>query len=75
MYINANFRFESNAEIPKILTEILLLINTREQINKIENFINDNKLGLKSELEDAKLNLKWAEKNVPIIKHILKQLV
>lgn len=47
---------------------------TREQIDKIEKFANENKLNLKTALETAKLNLKWAEENVPIIKSIISQM-
>lgn len=49
-----------------------------EQIEKVNKFVEDNKseLGtvdtLQTSLKNANYNLKWAEKNVPVIKKYLK---
>lgn len=70
-------RFESQTEVPNILSQILSKSTSHEQITKIQKFAESNDLEsnptLKTALTNAKLNLKWAEQNVPIIKDFVKQ--
>lgn len=69
------YRFESDDEIPKILSKILSLSSNRKQIEKIQKFAEKKNLDVKTALKDAKMNLKWAEKYVPIIKKIITKMV
>lgn len=60
-----------------ILSESASILTKSEQIDRIQRF-NENVLGsnerLKNALESARYNLKWADKNVPIIKNIVQQM-
>lgn len=72
---NIYFRFENQNEIPRILSEIVSLSTVPEEIDRIEKFAKNKKLeNMETALKNAKLNLQWSEKNVPIIKDIIKQI-
>lgn len=72
-----NFSFKSDKEVPNILSEILSLSTTHEEIDKIQKFTEEHQLdsnrSLKAALESAKLNIEWAEKNIPIIINVIRQ--
>ena len=57
------------------MTSVVARSTTTEQIEKVQKFVNENKLdsnqNLKTALTNAQFNLKWAEQNVPIIKEYL----
>ena len=57
------------------MTSVVARSTTTEQIEKVQKFVNENKLdsnqNLKTALTNAQFNLKWAEQNVPIIKAYL----
>lgn len=69
-----NFRFENRNEVATILSQIVSRSTTHEEIERIEKFAEENKINIGIVLEDAKLNLQWADKNVPIITDVLKQI-
>lgn len=70
-----NFRFENKNEVPTILMQMASQSTTSTEIDRIEKFAKENKLeNIKTALENAKLNLKWADNNVPIIKDTIKQI-
>lgn len=74
MLFIGNFRFENQNEVLSILMQIVSLSTTQEEIDRIERFAKENKMNIESALTDAKLNLRWADKNVPIIKDTIKQI-
>lgn len=49
-----------------------------DEINRIQKFIQENDLeskeNVKTALKNAKLNLKWASKNVPVILNEIKNI-
>lgn len=61
----------------------LLLMNlassstSYDEVSSIEKFAQENGLyeGLKTSLENARLNLKWASKNVPIILNTIEDVL
>lgn len=57
-----------------ILSQIVSRSTTHEEIERTEKFAQENKINIGMVLEDAKLNLQWADKNVPIITDVLKQI-
>lgn len=63
-----NFSFRNRDEVRTILSQILSLSTARRQIDRIEEFAEKKDIDLEKELEDAWLNLQWADENVPIIK-------
>ncbi|XP_055325495.1 uncharacterized protein LOC129579438 [Sitodiplosis mosellana] len=69
--------FETDNELPKILTQLIGRSTTSEQIEKLRKFVKENDLesnkNLKTALTNADFNLKWAEQNVPIIKDFVKE--
>lgn len=70
-----NFRFENQNEVPTILSQIASLSTTSKEIDRIEKFAKENKLeNIEAALKNAKLNLEWADKNVPIIKETIKKI-
>lgn len=62
--------------MPNILSQIVGRATTKEQIKKVEDFVEKNKLesnkNLKAALEGAKLNLEWADKYVPEINQFVE---
>lgn len=72
------FRFESKSEVPRVLSLLASQFTSNEQIEKVNKFVEENKsaLGpvdtLQTSLQNANYNLKWAEKNIPVIKKYLK---
>lgn len=64
--------------MPSVLSLLASQFTSNEQIEKVNKFVEENKsvLGpvktLQISLKNAKYNLKWAEKNVPVIKNYLK---
>lgn len=60
----------------KVISQIISLATTREQIDQIRKFADDHNLGssvtIKTALKNAQMNLEWADENIPIIKGILK---
>lgn len=71
------FRFKSKAEVPTILSQIVTLSTTSEEIDQIQKFAEKHNLSssgtLKTALKNAKFNLRWSNENIPIIKEIIKQ--
>lgn len=71
-------RFESKDEVSDILSLIVGRATTNEQIQKAKEFAMSN--GMESDknvrmaLEGAALNLKWADKNIPVIKDSVKSI-
>lgn len=61
-----------------ILRKLATLLTSSQQIDQIQRFADENGLNtsqeLKAALDNARFNLKWAEKNVPIIKNVIKQI-
>lgn len=76
MFFIEIIRFKSKAEIPSILSQIVSLSTTNEEIDRIQKFAEENNLKssktLKTALQNAKFNLDWAKENIPIIKDIIK---
>lgn len=67
-------RFETDTEVPSILSSIASRTTTNAQIQIIQKFSDENKLedkNLRSSLQSAEFNLKWANENVPEIISIL----
>lgn len=64
--------------MPTILSTCVARLTTADQIDKVQKFINENKLEsnekLKKAVKSAQSNLKWAERNVPIIKDYLQKV-
>ncbi|XP_031623813.1 membrane alanyl aminopeptidase-like [Contarinia nasturtii] len=70
-----NKAFESEKEVPSMLSQVAARSTSNEQIDKIVHFVDEHKIndaGLKSALLLAKTNLKWAEEHIPTIKKYLK---
>lgn len=65
--------------VPELLSKLASLLMTNEEINRIQKFVQqndiDSKEKVKTALENAKLNLKWASKNVPIILSTIKEIL
>lgn len=74
-----NFRFETDTEVPSLLSSIATRATTSTQIDKISQFSENNELGsnkvLQTALNSANFNLKWASENVPEIKSFLNNAV
>lgn len=68
-------RFETETEVPSLLSSIAKQATTTAQIVKISKFSDSNELGsnkvLQTALNSANFNLKWASENVPEIKSFL----
>lgn len=68
-------RFETETEVPSLLSSIAKQATTTAQIDKISKFSDSNELGsnkvLQTALNSANFNLKWASENVPEIKSFL----
>lgn len=59
-----------------VLLKLLRVVSTRDEINRVERFMQENGLNssnLLRDLETAKYELQWAEKYVPVIKEAMKQ--
>lgn len=71
-------RFKSKAEISKILLQIIPLATTNEDIAQIQKFVEEIDLSssetIKTALGNAKLDLQWADENIPIIKGIIEPI-
>lgn len=74
MIFIGNSRFENQNEVLSILLQILTSSTTHNEIDRIENFAQENRMNIKIALKDAKLNLQWADQNIPIIMDVLKQI-
>lgn len=65
--------------VPELLSKLASLLMNNEEINRIQKFVQqndiDSKEKVKTALENAKLNLKWASKNVPIILSTIKKIL
>lgn len=63
--------------MPRILSQIATLSTTNDLISRIQKFAKKNGLdsmtNVKTALENTKLNLQWAEKNIPIILKAIKK--
>lgn len=68
---------QSKEVVPELLSHLALSSTFDEEIKSIEKFAQENGLIEKVEtsLEKAKLNLKWASKNVPTILDTIKKLL
>lgn len=70
------FRFETDTEVPTILSQLVSRATTTQQIDRIQKFADENQLNedmsLKLALKGAELNLNWSERNVPTIKDFIK---
>lgn len=55
------------------------LSTTSDEIDGIQTFVDENDLDANGYIEEvlngAKLNLQWANRHIPIIKKIIKQMV
>lgn len=60
-----------------ILSSIIDVVSTQEEIDRLESFIEENGMESNEELTEkmklAKSNLRWADKYVPIIKNAIKR--
>lgn len=79
--INTDFetyRFESKDEVPDMLSLIVGRATTNEQFEKAKKFATLNGLESRKDvrvaLENAAINLKWADKNIPVIKDAVKSM-
>lgn len=63
--------------VPELLLKLASSSTSYEEISSIEKFAKQNGLEakVKSALEKAKLNIKWASKNVPTILSTIKELL
>lgn len=72
------FRFASDTKVATALIKLASVLTTSQQIDQIEKFVSKNKLdsddSLKVALQNARFNLEWTDKNVAIIKKIIKQM-
>lgn len=63
--------------MPSVLSLVARRVTTQEQINRIQKFANERDLmgniNLVTDVVNSKHNLKWAEKNIPIIKEYLHE--
>lgn len=61
-----------------ILSKVASSSMNSDEINRIQKFIQENDLEskekVKTALKNAKLNLKWASKNVPVILDEIKNI-
>lgn len=59
----------------KLLSAILERLTINEQIHRIRNFIQENELNsnkmIVSSLVNAEFNIKWAQRNIPVIRNLL----
>lgn len=71
-------RFASDGKVAATLIQLSSVLTNSDQIDRIQKFINKNGLDanefLKNALDDARFNLRWAEKNVPIIKSVVQKM-
>lgn len=71
--------FNRLKDVPTFLSQIVSLSTTYDEINRIQKFAEENgldsKIIVKNALKDAKFNLKWTTKNVPIIMDIIKKIL
>lgn len=62
--------------IAGVLSSIIKKIATDEELNRIQKFIDENKLQsftqVKIAMENTKLNLQWSNKNIPAIKRFIQ---
>lgn len=72
--LNFNFFFRFEHQLATILSQIVSRSTVLRDIHRAEKFAKVNKLNIQSALEEAKLNLKWADKNLPTIKDALNQI-
>lgn len=64
------------SSIDSILTKLLRVLSTSEEISRIERFMKENGLDserLLKDLEEAKSELRWANKYVPVIMDAMEQ--
>lgn len=66
-------------EMPDILSHLAFLSTTYDDINRIQTFARENGLdsmeNVINALKNAKVNLKWASKNVPVIMDTIKKIL
>lgn len=78
-FAKKTFRFETDTEVPSLLSSIATRATTSTQIDKISKFSDSNELGsnkvLQTALNSANFNLKWASENVPEIKSFINNAV
>lgn len=69
------FRFGNRDKVPWVLKRILYRSTTRKEIYRIQQFANRQKYNNITEaFNTAKFHLRWADKNVPIIKDAIKHI-
>lgn len=70
---------QSKEVVPELLSNLAYMTTSYEEITSIEKFVQENGLNknvmVKTALETAKLNLKWASKNIPIILDTIKKIL
>lgn len=63
--------------LENILSSIIDVVSTQEEIDRLQKFISENGMESNEELIEkikvAQSNLRWADKYVPIIKSAIKQ--
>lgn len=69
-----NFSFEHHDEVYRMLLRILQLSTTNKQIDLIEKLAHGIKANIEAALKDARSNIRWADKNIPTIIDIIKQI-
>ena len=71
-----NFRFNTDTNAVEILTQITSLLTSREQIDRVQKFAEENELveNIKDALKGARSNLAWADENLPVIKNTIQQM-
>lgn len=71
-------RFASKGKVASTLVQLLSVLTNRKQIDRIQKFANEN--GLDSDefvaaaLKNARFNLEWDHKNLPIIKSVVQKM-
>ena len=72
-------RFAADSKVLFILRKLATLLTNKDQIEKIQTVADQNGLykneELKAALRNARFNLQWADKNVPIIKKAVQQML
>lgn len=63
--------------MPKILSQLIGMLTTSEQVDKADKFVRQNQWQgnekLQKALKSANANLKWAENNIPKIINYLEK--
>lgn len=78
MFFHQNSSFASEGKVAATLIQLLPVLTDLEQIGRILRFANSNGIGTNEQLLDAsrnaRFNLQWAAKNLPIIKNVVQKM-